>query len=276
MSASPSGATRVAGVIGHPVRHSLSPLLHNAAFAALRLDWVYVAFDVADGETAAALTGMRALGIAGLNVTMPHKTAAARLVDDATPAVRMLDAANCVVRTDDGRLVGHNTDGEGFVRSLRDDHGVDPAGARVVVLGAGGAARAVIHALAEAGAVDVAVVNRTPASGAVAARLAGHVGRFGEPDDVRRADIVVNATPVGMGDGRVPLDIELLRPGLVVADLVYRPLETPLLAAARVAGATVVDGLGMLVHQAAVAFTLFTGEPAPVEAMAAAVKAQRG
>jgi len=270
-----SGTTRLSGVIGSPVRHSLSPTLHNAAFQACGIDWVYLAFEVADGDAAAALTGMRALGIAGLNVTMPHKTAVARAVDVLTPTARLLDAVNCVVPGDDARLVGHNTDGDGFVASLVVDHDIETTGLRVVVLGAGGAARSVVHALAEAGAADVAVVNRSPARAAMAARLAGHVGRLGDESDLRRADLVVNATPVGMGDsGLLPMDIGLIRPDMVVADLVYQPLETPLLVAARAAGAVVVDGLGMLTHQAALAFSLWTHTPAPLAAMAAAVRTQ--
>ena len=269
-----SGSTKLAAVIGSPVRHSLSPALHNAAFAAAGLDWAFLAFEVADGDAPAALMGMRALGIAGLSVTMPHKTAVAALVDEASPTARLLDAVNCVAR-DEGRLIGHNTDGAGFVASLVVDHGIDPSGMRIVVLGAGGAARAVIQALADAGAGDIAVVNRSPARAAMAARLAGHVGRLGEEADLRRADLVVNATPVGMGDvGVLPMDAALIRRGMIVADLVYRPLVTPLLAAADAAGAVTVDGLGMLTHQAALAFTLWTGELAPVAAMATAVRSQ--
>src|SRR5262245_21568753 len=134
-----TGATRVAGVIGSPVRHSLSPAMHNAAFADAGLDWRFVAFDVADGEAGQALDGMRALGIDGLSVTMPHKQAVARAVDVLSPAARALDAVNCVARLDDGRLEGLNTDGAGFVASLR-DAGINPAGMAVAVLGAGGAA----------------------------------------------------------------------------------------------------------------------------------------
>lgn len=266
-----TGRTRVAGVIGDPVRHSRSPALHNAAFAAAGLDWVYVAFEVGEGEVPSALAGMRSLGLAGLNVTMPHKQAVADAVDVLTPDAQALDAVNTVVPVE-GRLVGHNTDGAGFLDSLVLDAGVEVAGRRCLVLGAGGAARAVVRALAGAGAAEVVVVNRTPAAGERAAALAGSIGRLGTELDVGDADLVVNATPLGMGAraGELPCDPGRLRgAGQVVVDLVYDPLETAWLAAARTAGATTVDGLGMLVRQAAHAFTLWTGIEAPVEAMRA-------
>jgi shikimate dehydrogenase len=280
---SPTGATRLAGVIGHPIRHSRSPAICNAAFAAAGLDWVYVAFDVADGGAPAALDAVRALGLGGLSVTMPHKHAVAAAVDRLTPEARALDAVNCVV-PDGTELVGHNTDGAGLLRSLAADAGFDPAGRSCVVVGAGGAGRAVAAALAGAGAASVAVVNRTAGAGTDAAALAGPVGRYvggaGADDAVAAlaaADLVVHATSVGMGtpsgaDGPRPFDPATLHAGQVVVDIVYQPLHTPLLAAAAAQGATVVDGLGMLVHQAAVAFELWTGVEAPVAAMAEAAR----
>ena len=157
----PSGTSAVVGVIGDPVRHSLSPVLHNAAFAALRLDWVSVAFPVPPSALDAALAGARALGLRGLSVTMPHKEAVARKVDRTSAAAARLGAVNCVV-VEPGGLVGENTDGQGFVAALRRGAGFDPAGRRCLVAGAGGAARAVVLALAEAGASEVVVVGRSP------------------------------------------------------------------------------------------------------------------
>lgn len=261
-----SGATRLAGVIGSPVRHSLSPAIHNAAYEACGLDWVYVALEVGEGAAATAFAGMRALGITGLSVTMPHKDAAFSAVDELSVAARQMRAVNCV-HLADGRLIGHNTDGDGFVDSLRADAGVDPRGLSVVVVGAGGAARSVIEALGRAGAGRISVVNRTAARASDAAVLAGPVGRVGGWDDVSAADLVVNATSVGLGGEGIPFATSLLRTGQVVADLVYHPLETPLLAAARAAGAQAVDGLGMLVHQAAHQFRIWTGVEPPVAAM---------
>lgn len=275
-----SGATQVAAVIGFPVRHSLSPTLHNAAFRALGLDWVFTAFEVPPDQGEAAVRAMVPLGIRGLSVTMPHKDAAASAADELSPAAAALGAVNCVVNRD-GTLVGENTDGEGFVASLRTDHGVDPEGLRCVVLGAGGAARAVIRALGQAGAAEVAVVNRTPALGVKAAHLAGSSGRAvgiaASPAVVRAADLVVNATPIGMDrpaaeTPELPLDPALIGSHHVVADLVVHPLRTRLLDEAEAKGARTVPGLGMLVHQAALAFELWTGLAAPVDAMWQAVQ----
>ena len=166
------------GVIGHPVRHSLSPLLHNTAFAALGLDWVSLAFEVAPGEAAAALGGMRALGVAGLSVTMPHKAEVAALVDECSEVAATLGAVNCVTNRD-GTLRGDNTDGAGFLASLERAVGLSPEGRRCLVVGAGGAARAVVLALAGAHAAAVAVVNRTSARAAGVAALAGDAGPGG-------------------------------------------------------------------------------------------------
>ncbi|HUY23641.1 MAG TPA: shikimate dehydrogenase [Acidimicrobiales bacterium] len=260
------------GVIGDPVSHSMSPLLHNAAFDALGLDWVSVAFAVRAGAAADALTGMRALGLAGLSVTMPHKQDAFRCVDTASDVARRLGAVNCVTLRD-GELLGDSTDGEGFLTALRRAVGFEPSGRRCLVIGAGGAARAVVLALSEAGASDVAVVNRTASRAEAAAALAGRVGRVGTHADVADAELVVQATPVGMAaragaDGdALPVDPGALHPGQVVADLVYLPAETPILREAAARGATPVGGLGMLVHQAALALELWTGRAVPVDAM---------
>jgi shikimate dehydrogenase len=271
-----SGSTRVAAVIGHPVRHSRSPALANAAFAAAGLDWVLAALDVAEGDAEAAVAAVRALGLGGLMVTMPHKAAVIPALDDLTPTARTLGAVNSISWVD-GALVGHNTDGAGLVRSLRHDDGIDVRGRRCVVLGAGGAARSVVHALADAGAAEVAVLNRTASRAEAAAALAGDRGRTGVPDDVEAADLVVNATSVGMGaepggDGPVPIAPELLRPAQVVVDLVYQPLDTPLLAAARARGAVAVDGIGMLVHQAAISISRWTGVDPDTEVMRRAAR----
>jgi shikimate dehydrogenase len=277
---SPTGATLVAGVLGDPVRHSLSPVLHNAAFRALGLDWAYLAFEVPAPQLPAAVAGVRALGLVGCNVTMPHKAGVAALVDRRSPVADALDAVNTVVRRGD-ELEGHNTDGDGFLDALRIDEGVDPAGQRCLVLGAGGAARAVVLALAGAGAADVVVVNRTPSRAEAAATLAGPVGRVGGAEEAEGATLIVNATPVGMvhaapgpGGDALPIDPARLGPGQLVVDLVYDPPTTPLMVAAEHRGAAVANGLGMLVHQAAHAFTRWTGEPAPVPVMSAAVTAE--
>lgn len=269
----PSGASTVVGVMGDPVAHSLSPLLHNTAFGALGLDWVSVAFRVPAGSVADALGGMRALGIRGLSVTMPHKASVARLVQRASDTARVLGAVNCVVVGSGAaaELFGDNTDGAGFVASLRHGARFDPAGRRAVVIGAGGAARAVVHALGVAGAAEVVVVARDRRRAGAAAALAG-CGRTGVAEDAASADIVVEATPVGMAGTPWQAEASLVPPALlhgaqVAADLVYDPPVTPWLAAAAGRGATVLGGLGMLVHQAGAQVELWTGLQAPVAAM---------
>ena len=267
-----TGATRVAAVIGSPVRHSLSPALHNAAFEALGVDWRYVAFDVAPGGALDALHAMRALGIVGFSVTMPHKEAVADHIDVLDPAARALHSVNTVVADADGRLHGYSTDGAGFVDSLV-AAGVDPAGLRVGVLGAGAAGRCVLDALARAGASEIIVVNRSVDKAAAAASLAATVSRVGVEADLVDCDLVVNATSIGLGSSELPCTATMLRAGHVVADLVYHPLRTAFLTTAERVGARTIDGLGMLVHQAVLQQELWLGvRPDPAVMRAAAVQ----
>ncbi|MBT8240480.1 MAG: shikimate dehydrogenase, partial [Acidimicrobiia bacterium] len=254
---------------GSPVRHSLSPAIHNAAFLADGLDWVYVAFEVAEGEGAAAVEAMRTLGLGGLSVTMPHKAGVAAAVDVASEAVRKLEACNCVYWSE-GRLHGDNTDGDGLVEALLHEAGVSVAGRTVSVLGAGGAARSIVEAVGRAGAAAIHVWARSETSAATAAELSG-VGSVGPIEMVRDADIVINATSVGMAGGPnpngIPVPADLLGQHQIVQDIVYEPRETPLMTAARQRGATVLGGVEMLVHQAARQYTHWTGQPAPLGTM---------
>ena len=272
----PTGSTRIAAVIGSPIRHSRSPVLVNAAFAASGLDWAFVALEVAPGDGAQAVVAMRTLGLGGLSVTMPHKHDVIAALDRLTPEAELLGAVNCIA-WDDGALVGHNTDGDGLLDSLAHGQGLRPAGLACAVLGAGGAARSVIRALGAAGAADVAVINRTQDRGEAAAALAGPVGRVGTQADVAAATLVINATSVGMGAdssdrSALPVHPESIHAGQTVVDLVYLPLQTPLLALAAERGAVAVDGLGMLVHQAARAITLWTGQAPDLAAMDTAAR----
>lgn len=286
-----SGHTRVVGVIGDPVRHSLSPTLHNAAFAARGLDWVYVAFPVPRGRGADAVAAVSALGLVGLNVTMPHKEDVAGACDDLTADAAALRSVNTVAARPDGRTLGDSTDGPGFLDAIAAE-GIDVAGRPVLVLGAGGAARAVVFALGRAGAT-VTVAARRPEAAEAASSLApgGTAVALGalvagaspprttaasslHPVDPAVFAVIVNATPLGMtGGDPLPVDPEGLHAGQAVVDLVYHPADTPLLTAARAKGALAVNGLGMLLHQAARSFTLWTGQPAPLDAMRAAVTA---
>ncbi|MEO6317550.1 MAG: shikimate dehydrogenase [Acidimicrobiales bacterium] len=275
-----TGRTRAAGVIGSPIRHSLSPTIFNAAFEAAGLDWAYLAFEVPEGSAGSAMTGVRALGLEGLSVTMPHKAAVIDELEGLSDAAAALGAVNCITNRG-GVLHGDNTDGDGFVDALTLGEGIEVVGARCAIVGAGGAGRAVARSLGEAGAASIVIINRTQAAAERAAALAGPRARIGTADDVQTADLVVNATSLGMGvvvstsggPEPLPIDVARLGPGQVVVDLVYHPAVTPLLAEARRQGLRTVNGLGMLIHQAAHAFRLWTNEDPPLEAMSAAAVA---
>lgn len=279
MSPGPGGATRVACVLGHPVAHTLSPAIHNAAFSAAGLDWVYVAFDVGPAALPAAVDGLRALRVAGASITMPHKQSILPLLDEVSDEAARIGAVNAVAASDE-RLHGFNTDGAGFVRFCERDAGIELRGLPTLLLGAGGAARALAVALGSAGAL-VRVAARRPGQAAqIAALAAGDAVAWEDRDAAcRDAGLIVNATPIGSdaaSEEGSALRAESLRPGHTVVDLVYAPADTPLLARARTAGATGHNGIGMLVHQAALAFETWTGLDAPEAAMAAAAHAALG
>lgn len=279
-----SGRTAVAGVIGHPVSHSLSPVIHNAGFASLGLDWAYVAFDVAPDRAGDALEAMRTFGIRGLSVTMPHKTDMARLADVVSPSSARLASVNTLTLEPEGRIRGDSTDGDGLLSSLQ-TVGIDVAGRRIVILGAGGAARSVVDALLRREAGRVVIVNRTWSSARIAADLDAERcdavvadDRGAVADVVSGADLVINATSVGMNKpaddpSGSPIDVDLLTPQQVVVDLVYHPIETGLLRAAAERGCTTVNGLGMLIHQAALQQEIWTGHFPDVGAMTVAATA---
>jgi shikimate dehydrogenase len=267
----------LAVLIGSPVAHSLSPTIHRAAFEAARVDWAYAAFDVAPGDGARAIEAMRVLGIGGMSVTMPHKADVAGAVDVLNPAARSLQSVN-TVSWDGDQLVGSSTDGAGFVSSLA-EVGIDVGSARVAIIGAGGAARSVIDALGRAGTKDITVLNRSEENAERAAQLAT-AASVGIVSDVTRADIVVNATSVGMGvdpaaagPDDLPCDPALLHSAQIVVDLVYHPLRTAWLAAADELGARTVDGLGMLIHQAALQQQHWLGTRPDVGVMRTAAEA---
>ena len=279
------GHTQLVGLIGWPVEHSLSPAMHNGAFAALGLNWRYVPLPVPPGQIEAAVKGLAALGFRGANVTVPHKQAVVPALDTIAPDARRLGAVNTIVveRSEDGEVTigGYNTDARGFIAALREG-GFDPQGRSAVVVGAGGAARAVVSGLLWSGSGGVTVLNRTPER---AQALISDLGRRSEdasrlralpltPENLiasaRAADLLVNATTVGMWPhmgGSIWPDTVSIPAHLTVFDLVYNPLETRLLRQARESGAHAVGGLGMLVRQGALTFEMWTGEPAPVEVM---------
>lgn len=256
--------------------HSLSPRMQNAALRAMGLDGVYVAFAVAPERLPEAIRGLKALGIAGANVTIPHKEAVLGLVDRVAPEAALIGAVNTLV-AEDGALVGHNTDAPGFLRSLRAAGG-EPEGATAVLLGAGGSARAVGMALAQAGA-SVVVVNRTGARAAELAALLNERVRSGcassfpweqtaLAEALAGADLLVNCTSKGMDPEELPeVPEDALGPPLLVYDLIYNPWQTRLLSLARARGCRAVNGAGMLAWQGALALELWTGRAAPVELM---------
>lgn len=267
-----AGTTRVAGVIGDPLSHSLSPTLHNAAFAALGIDWVSVPFPVVAGAGHQAVEAMRVLGLAGLSVTTPHKDAVAETADVVSDTVATLGAANCLIASADGQVRAENTDGDGFLGGLHEDAGITVANKAVVVIGAGGAARAITLACAQAAASSVAIVNRNADRAEVCANLAGRSGWVATTSAITAADVVVNATTVGMTPkDAMPCDPTLLHHGQIAVDIVYNPLETLWVSALRAAGISAHNGLSMLVHQAAVAITHWTGHDAPYGAMRSAL-----
>lgn len=281
-----SGKTHLVGLIGYPVSHSVSPPMQNAAFAKLGLDWCYVPLPVPTEPSARigeALSGLRALGMKGVNVTVPHKQAVMPHLDTLTQAAQAIGAVNTISVTDDGVLVGDNTDAAGFVRDIL-DYGVQLAGKQVLLLGAGGSARAVAYGLANAGCAAVTILNRTQARAEQIARdmqpffaqCAFAAGAM--PSDIAKiaaqSDIIVNSTSLGMSpnvDG-LPWDKTVaFRAEQVVYDLIYNPAETLLLAKAKADGARAINGLGMLVWQGAIAFEIWTGQAAPVDVMREAI-----
>jgi shikimate dehydrogenase len=273
-----SGKTTVCGIIADPVEHTMSPAMHNAAFNALGLDYVYVPFRVKSGDLGKAIDGMRAFHIRGLNVTIPHKVNVIPFLDKLDPVADKIGAVNTIIN-DNGILTGYNTDASGFLQALL-DRNIDPKNKKVLVIGAGGAARAICFILAESGA-HLRILNRKLEldwAKDIARRIAKSYSTEISADELNRetlnkaladTEILVNATSVGMHPdiNQTPVDVDLLRSGLVVVDIVYHPLRTLLLQQAEAAGAQTVSGLEMLVWQGVVAFEKFTGKKPPVDLM---------
>jgi shikimate dehydrogenase len=272
-----SGKTKVCTLIGDPVEHSLSPLIHNAAFEYLGLDYIYVAFTVKKEGLRDAISGVRGLGIYGVNVTMPHKTEVIQYLDVLDETAKNVGSVNTILNRD-GKLIGYTTDGAGTVNALR-YYGVDPSGKKVVILGAGGSSRSISFTLAGM-TKELVILNRTlekaerlrkdlsQTSGITSRIVAAELNSEALKRELSDADILINATSVGMKNAdETPVPSSLLKPHLVVFDLVYDPIETRLLREARIVGAKTVDGLAMLIHQGAASFEIWSGMEAPVDLM---------
>lgn len=262
------------GVFGDPIRHSRSPIMLNRAFQESGVNGVYAAFHVKPEELGDAVRGIKALGYRGVNVTIPHKVDVMNYLDEIDEGARIVGAVNTIVN-DNGKLKGFNTDGIGYVRSLKEETGIELKGKRVLVLGAGGAARGVAYALAKEGASCIYIANRTKER---AIELANTIGAFTETvglgmdeltDVVDHVEFVLNTTSAGMHPNvdELPMSLDLLRPHHLVSDLIYNPRITRFLREAEAIGARIHGGLGMFIYQGAYAFEYWTGTPAPVEAM---------
>jgi len=276
----------LAGCLGQPIAENPTGAMQEAAFAALGLNWRYLILEVPPDKLREAIVGVRALGLRGINLTIPHKVAVMEHLDEIAPDAAVIGAVNTVRREGD-RLIGENTDGKGFLRGVKVDAKLDPAGKRAVVLGAGGAARAIVTELALAGTSDILVVNRTAGRGEqmvadLAAKTKARIrfepwrGTYRVPAD---ADLLVNATSIGLFpdvDAMPPVDLNGVRPEILVSDAVFNPAETRLLAAARQRGLAVLDGLSMLVYQGVIGFQLWTGENPPEAVMKKALQEAMG
>jgi shikimate dehydrogenase len=270
-------ATRLCAVLGAPIRHSASPAMHNAAFAALGLDWRYLAFEVDSKNLRAAIAGAKAMGFAGLNLTVPHKLLAMEMMDALDESAKIWGAVN-TIRFDEKGATGFNTDADGLANSLREDLGIELRGAKVLLLGAGGAGRTAALKLASENVVELFLVNRTPSkAGEIANEIKKRFPSVKVAVGIPKADVdlILNATSLGLKTDDVsPLDGKRfsLKQTRAVYDMIYRPAETALLKAAKAAGCQTANGLGMLLHQGAKAFEIWTGKPAPLDVMRRALE----
>jgi shikimate dehydrogenase len=282
MSEEPNYKAELVGVFGHPVAENPTVVMIEAAFRELKLNWRYLNLEVLPEDLETAVKGLRAMQFQGINLTIPHKVEVLKYLDDVAPDAKLMGAVN-TVRRDGDRLIGENTDGKGFLRSLREDAGLDPSGKRIVFLGAGGAARAMTVEMALGGAESITVVNRTPQRGESLTQLLAdntpvksefvcwdHAYSIPEGTDV-----VVNSTSIGLFPNvteKPDIDYDSLTSEMVVCDVIPNPPRTPFLREAELKGATILDGLGMLVGQGAIGFKMWTGFDAPIPVMREALE----
>lgn len=277
--------TKILGIFGYPISHTLSPAMHNAVIKALGLDMAYLPFEVKPSNLKEAINGIKSLGIIGVNITIPHKESVIRFLDDISEEARLVGAVNTIVNKD-RKLVGYNTDGSGYMASLKEELGFNPKSKRIIIIGAGGAARGILSALATQKTKSITVANRT-LSRAVSL-IKAFKGKFRDTRfeaidldnnmlkmSFNSVDLLINTTSVGMKQSKaLKIPLETLPKIAIVSDIIYNPLETLLLKKAKKLGLTTHGGLGMLVHQGARSFKLWTGMDAPMNVMRkAALKA---
>jgi len=273
-----TGKTRIAGIFGNPIEQTMSPYMHNAAFEALSLPWCYLPFNINIDDLEASVRSIIPLGIKGVNITIPFKMKVIPFLDELDRHAGLIGAVN-TIDLSEGRLIGHNTDGSGFIKAFNEEIDLPISGRRFLIVGAGGAARAVAFSLADEGAGEIIIINRTVEKGKALEDdmrktfldlkiSVIKLSTYGVNDLITDGDVIINTTSVGMKSSD-PLIIppDILRPSMVVCDLIYNPAETPLLRGARIAGARFMNGLGMLLYQGALSFEIWTGLKAPIEVM---------
>lgn len=279
--------TKLVGLLGNPLGHSFSPAMHNRAFATLDLNFFYLPIEVTAEDLPTVAAGIAKMNFAGYNVTIPHKIRIMACLDAIDPLAQAIGAVNTVT-LHEGRATGHNTDGEGYVRSLESEGGIEVHGKRLFIIGCGGATRAIAMTLASKGAQKIFIANRTEQKAHdLAAEINAKVRSCSEVVAMQRAnlaaalaqaDVLINTTSLGMHphEDRLPIEGDLIPSGIVVSDIVYNPMRTQLLKVAEARGCRIVTGLGMLVYQGAEAFRMWTGVEPPVDEMFAVVRALKG
>lgn len=272
-----TGGTKVIGIFGYPVKHSLSPLMQNAAIEALGLNYIYIPFEVRPEDLEQAIRGIRALGISGVNVTIPHKEKVIPFLDEVTEEASLIGSVN-TIENKNGKLIGHNTDSRGYIRSLREDAGFEPRGKNILVIGAGGAARGIIAGLSMNDASGIFIANRSVEKGKVLAEefknkfkninfSALPLSSLKDPKVLSQVNLVVNATSMGMEEGAPDVEFSSTPSHTLISDIVYKPAVTPFLKKAQDAGRKTLGGLGMLIYQGAISLEIWTSQKAKVEVM---------
>lgn len=284
-----TGYTKVLGIFGYPVGHTLSPLIQNAAIEALCLPYVYIPFEVSPENLRSAINGIKSLGITGVNITVPHKEKVLPFLDEITEEASLIGSVN-TIKNKNGRLIGHNTDSRGYIRSLREDAGFDPKGKKALIIGAGGAARGVIAGLSVNGISEILIANRTLEKGeALAAEFGGKfkeikfsahpLSALTDPAILSSLDLIVNATSLSLEDKTIGVELSFTPPHALISVIAYKPPMTSFLKQAQEAGRKTLDGLGMLLYQGAISFEIWTSREAPIlimrKALLEAVKAPK-